>query len=93
MSHTIQYVAIGAIVTTSMVAVIRHFFPQATRAVIQRFLDELVRRGIAVPGRWRNRIPVVSGCATGCGTCSSSQCANPGQVAPVRLHRGKSKVS
>lgn len=43
MSHTIQYVVIGAIVTTSMVAVIRHFFPQATRAVIQRFLDELVR--------------------------------------------------
>jgi hypothetical protein len=92
MSHTAQYVVIGVIVTTSMVAVVRHLFPQRTRAVIQRVLDGLVRRGIAIPSRWRNRNPVVTGCATGCGSCSSSQCANPEQVVPVHLHRDKSKM-
>ena len=86
MSHVVQNVVIGAVVAASVLAVARHMLPQQMRRVTQRLLDWLVRRGVAIPRRWRDVSATASGCGA-CTSCASSQCERPAQELLIRLYR------
>ncbi|WP_353190313.1 DUF6587 family protein [Pandoraea pnomenusa] len=91
MTHTAQYVVVGAIVAASALAVLRHVLPRPTRAVTRWCLNVLARCGVPIPQRWRNESAPTSGCASGCSSCSTSQCTTPApaKASPVRFYRKK----
>ncbi|MBN9094846.1 DUF6587 family protein [Pandoraea pnomenusa] len=87
MSPAVQYVVVAVIVVASALSVLRHLLPRQTRAVGRRLFDALARRGVPVPRKWRQAPAPASGCASGCGGCSTSQCATPERTSTVTVHR------
>lgn len=85
MSPAVQYVVIAVIVVASALSVLRHLLPRQTRAVGRRLFDALARRGVPVPRRRRQVSTPASGCASGCGGCSTSQCATPERTSTVTV--------
>ncbi|VVD78846.1 hypothetical protein PMO31116_00987 [Pandoraea morbifera] len=85
MSPAVQYVVVAVIVAASALSVLRHLLPRQTRAVGRRLFDALARRGVPVPRKWRQAPAPASGCASGCGGCSTSQCATPERTSTVTV--------
>lgn len=85
MSPAVQYVVVAVIVVASALSVLRHLLPRQTRAVGRRLFDALARRGVPVPRRRRQVSTPASGCASGCGGCSTSQCATPERTSTVTV--------